>query len=327
MKRRQFLGLVGGVATGWPLTAGAQKAPVRIGFLASGTATSANSAAQVDAIRQGLRDNGLIDGKDYLLETRFAAGNYQQFPEMARDLARAGVRIFLVATIASVRAAQSLTPSVPVVMIAINDPVGSGLVASLSRPGGVTTGMATLNQDITPKLLEIQRELVPNCKTMAALFNPANPSNPVYVDKLRAIAGESGIAVLPVELRSPAALDDAFASIAAQRTDALLIVADSGTLDQMDRIAASALAQKLPSFASIPEYAQFAGLAGYGPSQRQLNLRATYFVKKILDGANPGDLPVEQPTRLDLVINLKTARALGLDAPPALIARADEVIE
>jgi putative ABC transport system substrate-binding protein len=237
------------------------------------------------------------------------------------------VRIILVATIASVRAAQNLTPPVPVVMIAINDPVGSGLVASLARPGGVTTGMATLNQDITPKMLEIQHELVPNCKSMAALFNPANPSNPVYVDKLRAIAGESGIAVVPVELRSPAALDDAFASIAVRRPDALLIVADSGTLDQMDRIAASALAQKLPSFASIPEYAQFAGLAGYGPSQRQLNMRATYFVKKILDGANPGDLPVEQPTRLDLVINLKTAKALGLEAPPALLARADEVIE
>jgi len=327
MKRREFFGLVGGVAAGWPLTAGAQKEPIRIGFLASGTATSANSAAQVDAIRHGLRDNGLTDGKDYLLETRFAAGNYQQFPEMARELALAGVRIILVATIASVRAAQKLIPPVPVVMIAINDPVGSGLVASLSRPGGVTTGMATLNQDITPKMLEIQRELVPNCKTMAALFNPANPSNPVYVDRLRAIAGDSGITVVPVELRSPAELDDAFASIAARRTEALLIVADSGTLDQMDRIAASALAQKLPSFASIPEYAQFAGLAGYGPSQRQLNMRATYFVKKILDGANPGDLPVEQPTRLDLVVNLKTAKALGLEAPPALLARADEVIE
>ena len=327
MRRRDFIGLVGGVAAGWPLTAGAQQTPIRIGFLASGTATSANSAAQVDAIKQGLRDNGLTDGKDYLLETRFAAGNYAQFPEMARELAQAGVRVILVATIASVRAAQKLIPPLPVVMIAINDPVGSGLVASLSRPGGVTTGMATLNQDITPKMLEIQRELVPNCKAMAALFNPANPSNPVYVDKLRAIAGERGITVEGIELKSPAALDDAFVSIAARRVDALIIVADSGTLDQMDRIAASALAQRLPSFASIPEYAQFAGLAGYGPSQRQLNMRAAYFVKKILDGANPGDLPVEQPTKLDLVINLKTAKALGLDAPPTLLARADVVIE
>jgi putative ABC transport system substrate-binding protein len=327
MRRREFIGLVGSVAAAWPLTARAQKAAIRIGFMASGAATSANSAAQVDAIRQGLRDNGLMEGKDYLLETRFAAGNYQRFPEMARELAETGVRIILVATIASVRAAQNLTPPVPVVMIAINDPVGSGLIASLARPGGVTTGMATLNQDITPKMLEIQRELIPNCKTMAALFNPANPSNPIYVDKLRSIAGESGITVVPVELRSPAALDDAFAAIAAGRPDTLQIVADSGTLDQMDRIAASALAQKLPSFASIPEYAQFGGVAGYGPSQRRLNMRAAYFVKRILDGANPGDLPVEQPTRLDLVINLKTAKGIDLSVPPALLARADEVIE
>jgi putative ABC transport system substrate-binding protein len=137
MRRREFIGLVGGVAAGWPLMAGAQKAPIRIGFLASGTATSANSAAQVDAIRQGLRDNGLLESKDYVLETRFAAGNYQQFPEMARELAQAGVRIILVATIASVRAAQNLTPPVPVVMIAINDPVGSGLVASLAQSAKV----------------------------------------------------------------------------------------------------------------------------------------------------------------------------------------------
>ena len=327
MRRREFIGLVGGIAAGWPLAAGAQKAPIRIGFMASGMATSANSAAQVNAIRQGLNDNGLAEGRDYLLESRFAAGNYQRFPEMARELAEAGVRIMLVATIASVRAAQNLTPPVPVVMIAINDPVGNGLVASLAHPGGVTTGMATLNQDITPKMLEIQRELVPNCKTMVALFNPANPSNPVYVDKLRVVAGEIGITVMGVELRSPAALDDAFAAIAARHPDALLTVADSGTFDQMDRIAAAALAQKLPSFASIPEYAQFGGLAGYGPSQRQLNMRACYFVKRILDGVNPGELPVEQPTRLDLVINLKTAKALGLEASPALLARADEVIE
>jgi putative ABC transport system substrate-binding protein len=327
MRRREFIGLVGGLVAAWPLAVQAQKAPIRIGFMASGSATSANSAAQVDAIKQGLRDNGLIADRDYLLETRFAGGDYQRFPEMARELAQAGVRIILVATIASVRAAQNLAPPVPVVMIAINDPVGNGLVATLARPGGVTTGMATLNQDITPKMLELQRELVPACKTIAALFNPTNPSNPVYVEKLRAIAGGSGITVLPVELRSPAALDEAFAVIATRRPDALLTVADSGTLDQMDRIAASALAQKLPSFASIPEYALFGGLIGYGPSQRQLNIRATFFAKRILDGVNPGDLPVEQPTRIDLVINLKTARALGIDVSPVLLARADEVIE
>src|SRR6516165_2983274 len=158
MKRRKFLGLVGGAAAAWPLVANAQKQPIRLGFLASGTAGSANSAVQIGAIKKGLGDNGLIDGRDYVLETRFAAGNYAQFPQMARELAESGARLILGLTIASVRAAQNLTPPLPVVMLAINDPVGTGLIASLARPGGHTTGMATLNEDLTPKLLEIQHE-------------------------------------------------------------------------------------------------------------------------------------------------------------------------
>ena len=206
MKRREFIGLVGGAAA-WPIGARAQKPPILIGFIASGAASSANSAAQIDAIKQGLLENGLLAGRDYLLEARFAAGDYRRFPEMARELAHAGARVILVATIASVRAVQNLTPPVPVVMLAINDPVGSGLVTSVARPGGYTTGMATLNQDLTPKMLEIQREIIPNCKTVAALFNPANPSNPLYVDKLRAAASESEITVMPVE-QSPRAQTD-----------------------------------------------------------------------------------------------------------------------
>jgi putative ABC transport system substrate-binding protein len=201
MRRREFIILIG-AAAGWPLAARAQKTPIRVGFMASGAATSVNSAAQVDAIRQGLRANGLISGRDYLLEVRFAAGDYRRFPAMARELAQAGVRVILVSTIASVRAAQNLTPPVPVVMLAINDPVGSGLVASLARPGGFTTGTASLNQDLTPKILEIQREIIPKFKTMAALFNPANPSNPLYLDKLRATAGDNGITVFARQARS-----------------------------------------------------------------------------------------------------------------------------
>jgi putative ABC transport system substrate-binding protein len=161
MQRREFIRLIGGAAAAWPLTARAQKSPILIGFMAAGAANSANSAAQLDDISQGLLENGLRPGRDYLLEARFAAGDYRRFPDMARELAEAGVRIILVATIASARAAQNVTPPVPVVMLAINDPVGSGLVASLARPGGVTTGMATLNQDLTPKMLEIQREIIP----------------------------------------------------------------------------------------------------------------------------------------------------------------------
>jgi putative ABC transport system substrate-binding protein len=321
------MGLVGGAAAAWPLAAHAQKQPLRIGFLASGTAGSASSAVQIGAIKQGLSENGLIEGRDYVLETRFATGNYERFPEMARELAQSGARLMLGLTIASVRAAQNLMPPLPVVMLAINDPVGTNLVASLARPGGHTTGMATLNEDLTPKLLEIQHDVLPNARTIAALFNPLNPTNPVFLANLRAAAGPMGITVLPFELKSPGELESVFAALAAQHPDMLQIVADSGTIDMHDHIAALALAHRLPSFANLTNYARFGGLMAYGISLEALFIRATYFVKRIMDGASPGDLPVEQPTKFELAVNLKTANALGLGIPPTLLSRTDEVIE
>jgi ABC-type uncharacterized transport system substrate-binding protein len=327
MRRRELITLLGGTAVAWPLVARAQKPPIRIGFLASGAAASANSAVQIDAIKQGLRDNGLVDGQDYVLESRFPAGNYERFPEMARELAQAGARVILVNTIASVRAAQNLTPPVPVVMLAINDPVGTGLVASLARPGGHTTGMATLNEDLTPKLVEFQREVIPEATTIAALFNPANPTNQTFLGNLRTVASAMGMQVLPFALKSPDELDSVFSTLAAQHPSTLQLVADSGNLDLSDRIAALALAHRIPSFATVTNYAEFGGLMAYGISLRRTFIRASSFVKRILDGAKPGDLPVEQPTKIELVINLKTAKALGLSIPPTLLSRADEVIE
>ena len=327
MRRREFITLLGGTAVIRPRMASAQKPLIRIGFLASGAAASANSATQIEAITQGLRNNGLIAGQDYVLDSRFSAGDYTRFPEMAREIAQAGARVILVNTIASVRAAQSLNPPVPVVMLAINDPVGTGLIASLARPGGYTTGMATLNEDLTPKLVEFQREIIPKAATIAALFNPANPTNPIFIDKLRTVAAATGMQVLPVALKSSAELDSVFAALVAQHPDTLQLVADSGNIDLSDRIAALALAHRLPSFATITNYAEFGGLMAYGVSLRALVIRATSFVKRILDGAKPGDLPVEQPTKIELVINLRTAKALGLSIPPALLSRADDVIE
>jgi putative tryptophan/tyrosine transport system substrate-binding protein len=327
MRRREFITLLGGTAVIRPRMASAQKTPIRIGFLASGSAASANSATQIEAITQGLRNNGLIAGQDYVLDSRFSAGDYTRFPEMARELTQAGARVILVNTIASVRAAQSLNPPVPVVMLAINDPVGTGLIASLARPGGYTTGMATLNEDLTPKLVEFQREIIPKAATIAALFNPANPTNPIFIDKLRTVAAATGMQVLPVALKSSAELDSVFAALVAQHPDTLQLVADSGNIDLSDRIAALALAHRIPSFATITNYAEFGGLMAYGVSLRALVIRATSFVKRILDGAKPGDLPVEQPTKIELVINLRTAKALGLSIPPALLSRADDVIE
>jgi putative tryptophan/tyrosine transport system substrate-binding protein len=327
MQRREFITLLGGVVVAWPVMARAQKAPVRIGLLASGAAASLASAAQIDAIHRGLRENGLIVGRDYVLEARFAAGNYTLFPQMARELAQTGASVILTNTIASVRAAQSLTPPVPVVMLAINDPVGAGLVANLARPGGHTTGMATLNEDLTPKLLEFQRAVLPKATTIAALFNPANPTNLVFLEKLRGHAGAMGMTVLPFELQSPDTLDTVFAALVAKHPDALQIISDSGIFDLGDRIAALALAHRLPSFATSPNFAEFGGLIAYGASRLHLFVKSTNYVKKILEGANPGDLPVEQPTRIELWINLKTAKALGLDIPMNLQQLADQVIE
>ena len=328
MRRREFIALFcGGAAATWPTAARAQKPPVRIGYLSSGSGTSPVGLDRVAAIKEGLRDQGLIEGRDYALETRFAAGEYDRFPDLARELAQAGVSIIVTNTIASVRAAQKLSPPLPIVMVPISDPVGVGLVASLARPGGYTTGVANLNEDLTPKLLEYLRAILPSAQVVAALYNPGNPSNLRSLDDLGQRAGAIGVKIVPIELKSPQGLDAAFSVIAAHRPDALQLLGDSGNLDMSDRIAKLALAQKLPSFSSVSTYAEFGGLLSYGPSSRKFYVRAGYYVKKILDGANPGDLPVEQPTHIELWLTLKTAKALGLDIPISLQQLADEVIE
>jgi putative ABC transport system substrate-binding protein len=298
-----------------------------MGFLASGAAGSANSTAQIDNLKQGLREHGLVDGRDYVLDVQFAAGDYELFPEMARKLAQAGARIMLVNTIASTRAAQNIIPPVPVVMLAINDPVGTGLVTSLGRPGGYTTGMATLHEDLTPKTIEFQLEIVPNATVIAALFNPVNPTNPPFVDKLSTAARAKGITVLPFALKLPSELDAVFSALAAQHPDTLQFITDSGNVDLTDRIAALAIKHRIPTFSNYSQFAVLGGLLTYGTTERDLFTRASSYVKRILDGAAPGELPVEQPTKIALVINLKTAKALDLSIPPVLISRADELIE
>lgn len=325
MRRREFIRALGSAAMS-PLAASAQKQPARIGLLASGAAGSIYSTIQITAIHQGLREAGLTDGRDYLLEPRFAAGNYSQFPELARDLAGIGVRVILANTIASVHAAQGLRPVIPVVMISINDPVGAKLVNSLSQPGGYTTGLANLTEDLTIKLFEFQRTVVPNASTVAVLYNPLNSTNPMFLRKIQEVAGEQKLRVVSAEFK-PGHLDDAISSLAAERPDALHVLSDSGIFDLSDSIAAQCLAHHLPSFATYPDFATLGGLLAYGTSRRQLFIRSGYFVRRILEGAQPGDLPIEQPTRIQLAINLKTAKALDLQISPSLLSTADEVVE
>jgi putative ABC transport system substrate-binding protein len=235
--------------------------------------------------------------------------------------------VILVNTIASARAAQALVPPLPVVMMSINDPVGMGLVASLARPGGHTTGVATLAEDLTPKLLQFHRAILPKATAMAVLYNPGNPTSIAFLSDIRQRAGVLGLSVTAFEVRSRDELEAAFVTLAAHRPDLLQVISDSGLLDLSDRVAALALMNRLPVFSTSPDFTRFGGLLAYGASREKLYLRSTWYVKKILDGANPGDLPVEQPSKIELWINLKTAKALGLSIPESLLGIADEVIE
>jgi putative ABC transport system substrate-binding protein len=326
MKRREFITLVGGAAA-VPFAANAQKAPVRVGFLYAGSADSLSATAYFAEINEGLRNNGMIEGRDYVLESRFVAGRYDRFPDMARELAQARVRVILCSTVSAVRAAQGLAPPLPVVMMGINDPVGTGLVANLARPGGFTTGMATLIQDLTPKVLEFQRMIVSDAKVLGVLSNPANPSNPPMLDDLRTRAGAIGMRLHSVTLRLPEELDAALVALAAGKPDAILLLADSAIVDLGDRIAAFATEHRLPLFSPWVPIVELGGLLAYGPSRRKLVIRSGYYVKRILDGANPADLPVEQPTEIELWINLKTAKSIGVDIPFQIQQLADRVIE
>jgi putative ABC transport system substrate-binding protein len=325
MRRREFITLVGGATLSWPCLAHAQKAPARLGFLGSGAAES--SAILLEALKDGLRDNGLIEGKDYVIDVRWANGAYERFPAFAGELAQGNPRVILVTTIAAARAAQRLVPPVPIVMTGLISPVDAGLIKSLARPGGNITGVSSMIQDVTTKSLEFLLAMVPKAAVVAALYNPANPTNRPMFDEAHAYAAAKGLTLRAVELKSPAELDRTFDAMMSGHPDALLVISDATLIDLRERVAALALQARLPTSSSIPEMTDAGALIGYGPPRRSFYRRSATYVKKILDGASPADLPVEQPTLIEMSINLKTAKALGITVPDALSARADRVIE
>ncbi len=283
--------------------------------------------SMVGAIKQGLRENGLVEGKEYSLEQRWADGDYERFAAFARELVEQKVAVIIVTTIAAARAAQRETSVIPIVMGMINDPVGSGLVTSLARPGGNTTGMASLNEDITPKMVESLKGIIPKAAAVVVLFNPLNPSNLAMLANLRTKLGETGIAVRAVEADAPANLNSSVASAVAEKPDAILVVPDNAIAALAEAIAALGLQHQIPVISTIQELTRAGGLISYGPNRIEIYRRSAFFVKKVLDGVKPADLPVEQPTRLVLTVNLKTARALGVSIHETILATADEVIE
>src|SRR5215475_3314854 len=327
MRRREFLMLIGGAAVGLSCVARAQQ-PARpiIGFLVSGSADS--FAIFVDAFRHGMLQNGMAEDRDYVLDLRFADGDYGRFPSLAAEVVQRKPAAIVVTTISAARAAQHATATIPIVMTGLIDPVGVGLIASLARPGGNTTGLSNMAQDVMPKLVEILRAALPTINLIAILFNPTNPANRELMSReIPAQASSIGVTIRPVEFKGAGELDATFAALAQQPPEALVVMSDAALYDLRERISALALRHRLPTIAYVPEFTDVGALMSYGPPRRAMYRRSADYVKKILAGAKPADLPVEQPTQIELSINLRTAKALGIVIPDGLPARADRVIE
>jgi ABC-type uncharacterized transport system substrate-binding protein len=321
--RRTFLAAVLALLVA-ALSANAQKKTARIAYM--GNARPESGALFLNAFKEGLRDNGLIEGRDYTLDVLWAEGHYERFTAFAVELVQRNPDVIIATTAAAARAAQQVTRTIPIVLGSTNDPVAAGLVASLARPGGNTTGISNAAEDVTPKLVEIVRVLIPKAKVIAVLSNRSNPSNLPLLDYTRTSAAGFGLTVRSIEMSDPDELDALFTTLARQPPDALLVLPDGALNDHRDQIAALALKLRLPTITHLPEATDAGALIGYGPSRRANYRRAASYVKKILDGAKPGDLPVEQSARIELSINLRTAKALGITVPQSLLLRADEVI-
>ena len=330
MKRRAFITLLGGAAAAWPLAARAQQRDQarRVGFL-----LAAVPAAQMDwddlgrGFTQGMRELGYVEGKDFVVEWRSAEGQYERLTDLAAELVRLKVDVIVAGSPVAVRPAQQATTTIPIVMGYSTDPVGNGFVASLARPGGNTTGLAGSSDDSAPKQLELLATIVPKLSRVAILTNPYNPNSPAVMKSARSAAEKADLLVVPVEARSPQQIEDAFAALAKQSVAAVMVGNDAMFFVQRQQLAQLALSNRVASIFPLREYAAAGGLMSYGESLQEFYRRAASFVDKIFKGAKPGDLPIEQPTRFNLVINRKTADALGITIPPQLYIFADEVIE
>jgi putative ABC transport system substrate-binding protein len=310
-----------------PLGALAQQQPskiARIGFLISETLSG--QASRVEALRSGLRERGYVEGKNIAIEFRPADGNYDRLPALAAELARLKVDVIVAFGGKAVLAARAATTTIPIVVPSSGDPVAMGLVSGLARPGGNITGIAMFGQELSAKRIELFKEAVPRITRVAVLLNAANPSKRLFLEARDTVAKALKLELHPFEVRSPKEFGGAFAAMAEKRVDAVVVGADTLFRAHASEIAVLAAKQLLPS-AGAKEYAEAGGLIGYGVNDAELYRRGAYFVDRILKGAKPADLPVEQPTKLELVVNLKTARALGITIPQSILFRADRVIE
>jgi putative tryptophan/tyrosine transport system substrate-binding protein len=326
MKRRQFITLLGGAAAAWPLTARAQQPGMlpTIGYL--GSATPATQGQWVAAFVQRLRELGWIEGRTIAIEYRWAEGRAERAAEIAAELVQRKVDVIVTSGTAVVVAAMRATSVIPIVFAAAGDPVGTGLVASLARPGGNVTGLSNQVPDLAGKRLELLREIVPGLGQLAILANVGNPLVVLDMREVQATARTLGLEVITLEIQRGEDIVPAFEALNGHE-EALYVVFDALVNTHRIRINTLALAARLPTMHMFREGVEVGGLMSYGANFPDMYRRAADYVDKILRGTKPADIPVEQPTKFDLIINLTTAKALGLEVPPTLLARADEVIE
>jgi ABC-type uncharacterized transport system substrate-binding protein len=326
MRRRDFITLLGGATATWPVAARAQQSsPALIGFFNAGAAIVLKQ--EIDAFRDGLRNLGHIEGRSVRFEYRLADGYLDRLPTLAAELVRLNPNVIVSSPVPANLAIAKATSTIPIVMASGADPVAFGLVKSLSHPGGNVTGLTNFAEELASKQIDLMRELLPGLARLAALINVANPLHVPQWRETQAAAAQAAIALVPFELRSPDQLEEAFAKFARERADALLVPPDVTFTTHRRRITNLALDGRLPTIFFLRQSAEDGGLMSYGTNQVENYRRAATYVDKILKGAKPQDLPIERPTKIELIINLTTAKALGITVPPTLLVRADEVIE
>lgn len=324
MKRRQFITLLGSAMAAMPAHAQQSAKAPTIGFFGSSTASAMEQ--WIAAFIQRLRDLGWIEGRSVAIEYRWAEGRNERYAEIANELVRLKVDVIVTYGTPSTKAAKRTTAVIPIVFAAAADPVGSGLVSSLARPGGNVTGLSLQQSDIVGKKIEILRELVTSLRRLAVMGNVSNPAVLLEIGEVRKAASGLGIEIIPLEMRRAEDIAPAFAA-SSGKAEALYVSTDPFIFTNIRRINSLATSARLPTMYNAKEYLESGGLISYGPNYPDLFRRSADFVDKILRGAKAGDIPVEQPTKFDLVINLTAAKALSLTVPPTLLARADEVIE